>query len=103
MVYPQMIPSKGQPVGSGSTVAEVNRAMMSGGAGGAGAGAGGAGGAGGGGGGGGGGGREGPSNVGSISTATAALKAERYTPRIFGFRVNEEATLSRWRGAKRDE
>ncbi|ORY34874.1 casein kinase II, regulatory subunit [Naematelia encephala] len=69
MVYPQMIPAKGQPVGS-SGVAEVKR--------------------------------EGPSSVGSVSTASAATKAERFEPRIFGFRVHEEARLSRWRGARRD-
>ena len=75
MVYPQMIPSKGQPVGS-SSVAEVNRSMS--------------------------GQREGPSTMGSVSTASAAVKAERYEPRMFGFRVNEEARLSRWRSARRD-
>ncbi|WVQ79251.1 hypothetical protein IAT38_001347 [Cryptococcus sp. DSM 104549] len=84
MVYPQMIPGKGQPVGS-SSVADVNRSMMTGGGregGGLGAG-GGAGGAG-------------------VSTAAMALKAERYEPRIFGFKVNEDAKLARWRAARRD-
>ncbi|KAK4687122.1 casein kinase II subunit beta, partial [Tremellales sp. Uapishka_1] len=75
MVYPQMIPGKGQPVGS--SVAEVNRTGQQAA-------------------------REGPSTVGSVSTANAAIKAERYDPRIFGFRVNEEAKLARWRGAMRD-
>jgi casein kinase II subunit beta len=37
-----------------------------------------------------------------VSTATTALKAERYEPRIFGFKVNEEAKLARWRTARRD-
>jgi casein kinase II subunit beta len=75
MVYPQMIPGKGQPVGS-SSIAEVNRAGV--------------------------GSREGPSTVGSVSTAASAVKAERFEPRIFGFKVNEEARLSRWRMARRD-
>ncbi len=99
MVYPQMIPGKGQPVGS-SSVAEVNRSLS--GASGVGVGGGALGGVGGGGGGGGGGGREGPSTVGSVSKASSAVKAERFEPRIFGFRVNEEARLSRWRTARRD-
>lgn len=43
-----------------------------------------------------------PAGVGGVSTATAALKAERYEPKIFGFRVHEEAQLSRWRAAQRD-
>ena len=85
MVYPQMIPGKGQPVGS-SSVAEVNRSLS-------------------------GSGvaaiqreREGPSTstVGSVNTGAAGLKADRYEPRIFGFKVNEEARLSRWRTARRD-
>lgn len=84
MVHPQLIPTKGQPVGTGSSNAEVNRAILnrqeSGGGqgGGIGAGAG-------------------------VSTAPAAIKAERFESRIFGFRVNEEAKLARWRTAKRDE
>ena len=83
MVYPQMVPSKGQPVGSGGSVAEVNRNMM--------AIAGGT--------------REGvaPSAVGSVSTAGAALQADRFEPRMFGFRMHEEARLARWRTAKREE
>ena len=76
MVYPQVIPSKGQPVG-GSSVAEANRTAS-------------------------GGQRDGPSTVGSVSTAAAAVKAERFEPRIFGFKVNEEAKLNRWRTARRD-
>ncbi|KAJ7600638.1 casein kinase II, regulatory subunit [Mycena floridula] len=38
----------------------------------------------------------------SISTATAALKAERYRPRIYGFQLNETAKLQRWQEAVRD-
>jgi casein kinase II subunit beta len=81
MVYPQMIPGKGQPVGGGSSIIEVNRSLgdLVSSAG-----------------------REGPSSVGSVSTATAALKAEKFESRIFGFRVNEEAKLARWRTARRD-
>ncbi|WWD20165.1 hypothetical protein CI109_104641 [Kwoniella shandongensis] len=79
MVYPQMIPGKGQPIGS-SSVADVNRSLVAGqqqrG--------------------------EGPSSVGSVSTSSVAVKAERYEPRIFGFKVNEDAKLARWRTAKRD-
>lgn len=78
MVYPQMIPSKGQPVGS-SSVADVNKSLMAGQSR-----------------------TEGPSAVGSVSTAAAAVKAEKYEPRIFGFKVNEDAKLARWRSAKRD-
>ena len=75
MVHPQLIATKGQPVGAGSAgVAEVNRLMQR---------------------------QEG--TIATVSTAPAALKAERYEPKIFGFRVNEEARLSRWRTAKRDE
>jgi len=38
----------------------------------------------------------------SISTATSALKAERYRPKIYGFQVNETAKLQRWQEAVRD-
>lgn len=38
----------------------------------------------------------------SISTASAALKAERYRPRIYGFQLNETAKLQRWQEAVRD-
>lgn len=44
-----------------------------------------------------------PVGPGGVSSAAAALKAERYEPKIFGFRVHEEAQLHRWRTAKRDE
>ncbi|KZT02546.1 uncharacterized protein LAESUDRAFT_752067 [Laetiporus sulphureus 93-53] len=37
-----------------------------------------------------------------FSTASAALKAERYRPRIFGFQVNEIAKLQRWQEAIRE-
>lgn len=37
-----------------------------------------------------------------VSTAAAALKAERYRPKIFGFQVNEIAKLQRWQEAVRD-
>ena len=37
-----------------------------------------------------------------VSTASAALKAERYVPKIFGFKVNEVAKLQRWQEAVRD-
>jgi len=40
--------------------------------------------------------------VGHVSTAAAAAKAERYTPKIFGFKINEIAKLQRWQGAIRD-
>jgi casein kinase II subunit beta len=75
LVYPQMVPGKGQPVGS--STADVNRlgAMAV---------------------------REGPSGIGNISTATAALKADRHDPKIFGFRVHEHAKLQRWQAAMRD-
>ncbi|KAH9847844.1 casein kinase II, regulatory subunit [Lenzites betulinus] len=38
----------------------------------------------------------------ATSTATVALKADRYRPRIFGFQVNEIAKLQRWQEAVRD-
>lgn len=38
----------------------------------------------------------------TISTASAALKAERYRPRIYGFQLNETAKLQRWQEAVRD-
>ncbi|KAJ7035276.1 casein kinase II, regulatory subunit [Mycena alexandri] len=37
-----------------------------------------------------------------ISTASVALKAERYRPRIYGFQLNETAKLQRWQEATRD-
>ncbi|KAI0750046.1 casein kinase II, regulatory subunit [Daedaleopsis nitida] len=37
-----------------------------------------------------------------MSTASVALKADRYRPRIFGFQVNEIAKLHRWQEAVRD-
>lgn len=37
-----------------------------------------------------------------VSTAAAAMKAERYYPRIFGFAVHETAKLQRWQEAMRD-
>ena len=38
----------------------------------------------------------------AINTATVALRADRYRPRIFGFQVNEVAKLQRWQEAIRD-
>lgn len=38
----------------------------------------------------------------SGTSAGAAKSMERYEPRLFGFKVNEEARLARWRTAKRD-
>ncbi|GLB44765.1 putative plays a complex role in regulating the basal catalytic activity of the alpha subunit [Lyophyllum shimeji] len=38
----------------------------------------------------------------AISTASAALKAERYRPRIYGFQLHEIAKLQRWQEAVRD-
>jgi hypothetical protein len=73
----QMIPAKTQPVGEVSRGLGIAGSLT-------------------------GAGREQPSSVGTVSTAAAAVKAERYEPRIFGFRVNEEAKLSRWRTARRD-
>ncbi|KAG8921996.1 casein kinase 2 regulatory subunit [Tulasnella sp. 408] len=40
--------------------------------------------------------------VGNVSTANAAAKAEKYMPKIFGFKINEIAKLQRWQGAMRD-
>ncbi|KAH8094525.1 casein kinase subunit II beta [Cristinia sonorae] len=37
-----------------------------------------------------------------FSTASAALKADRYRPRIFGFQIHETAKLQRWQEAVRD-
>ncbi|KAF8514543.1 casein kinase II, regulatory subunit, partial [Hysterangium stoloniferum] len=37
-----------------------------------------------------------------VSTANAALKAEKYRPKIFGFQVHEVAKLQRWQDAVRD-
>lgn len=42
-------------------------------------------------------------NVGEVvSTASVALKADRYRPRIYGFQLNEIAKLQRWQEAIRD-
>jgi casein kinase II subunit beta len=38
----------------------------------------------------------------SMNTATVALHADRYRPRIFGFQVGEIAKLQRWQEAVRD-
>ncbi|KAG8985616.1 casein kinase 2 regulatory subunit [Tulasnella sp. JGI-2019a] len=38
----------------------------------------------------------------NVSTAAAASKADRYIPKVFGFKVNEIAKLQRWQGAVRD-
>ncbi|KAG8872239.1 casein kinase 2 regulatory subunit [Tulasnella sp. 331] len=38
----------------------------------------------------------------NVSTAAAAAKADRYIPKVFGFKVNEIAKLQRWQGAVRD-
>jgi len=38
----------------------------------------------------------------AINTATVALRADRYRPRIFGFQVNEVSKLQRWQEAMRD-
>jgi len=38
----------------------------------------------------------------AISTASVALKADRYRPRIYGFQVHESAKLQRWQEAMRD-
>lgn len=43
-----------------------------------------------------------PEAIGEINTASVALKAERYRPRIFGFQVHEIAKLHRWQEAVRD-
>lgn len=37
-----------------------------------------------------------------VSTASAALKAEVYVPRIFGFKVHEVAKLQRWQNAVKE-
>lgn len=39
----------------------------------------------------------------AAGAATAALKAERYRPRMFGFLVHETARLQRWQAALRDD
>lgn len=41
--------------------------------------------------------------VGDQSTAAAALKAERYRPKIFGFGVHEISKWMRWQEAVRDK
>ncbi|TEB19393.1 hypothetical protein FA13DRAFT_331554 [Coprinellus micaceus] len=38
----------------------------------------------------------------NINTATVALKADRYRPKIYGFQVHEIAKLQRWQEAVRD-
>ncbi|KAG8902880.1 casein kinase 2 regulatory subunit [Tulasnella sp. 403] len=40
--------------------------------------------------------------AGNVSTAAAAAKAERYMPKIFGFKIHEIAKWQRWQGAVRD-
>lgn len=90
MVYPQMIPNKGQSAGEGGrSMGMPGSAFGVGAAGTSGTGRSPVG--------------EGsPAAVGSVSTAAAAMKAEKFEPRMYGFRVHEEARLSRWRLAQRD-
>lgn len=38
----------------------------------------------------------------NISTASVAMKADRYRPKIYGFQVHEIAKLQRWQEAVRD-
>jgi casein kinase II subunit beta len=38
----------------------------------------------------------------NLKTASVALKAERYRPRIYGFQLSETAKLQRWQEAVRD-
>lgn len=93
MVYPGLLPPKGQTGQGGSMLVDVNRPMIGSASAGASrrdqdgsspsASA-----------------REG--SVGPLSQAGVALKTDVYEPRIFGFRVHEEAKLSRWRKATRD-
>ncbi|MCO5582578.1 hypothetical protein L7F22_036476 [Adiantum nelumboides] len=45
---------------------------------------------------------EGPAGAPGGSTANAALKVERYRPRIFGFPTHETAKLHRWQERQRD-
>lgn len=49
-----------------------------------------------------GGGGSGPAGAPGGSTANAALKVERYRPRIFGFPTHETAKLHRWQERQRD-
>ncbi|RXK35410.1 casein kinase II subunit beta [Tremella mesenterica] len=83
MVYPQAIPTKGQPVGAttgGLMDLRGVQAVREGGI------------------------VSGVGGVGTLgSTANVALKADTYQPRLFGFRVHEEARLARWRQAQRDQ
>jgi len=73
MVYPAMIPSKGPD--NPSTSRERDGRLE----------------------------RSGPSQIGSsANTSTIALKAEQYSPTIFGFQIHEIAKLQRWQEATRD-
>jgi casein kinase II subunit beta len=40
--------------------------------------------------------------IGEVSTASVALKADRYHPMTYGFKVKETAKLQRWQQANRD-
>jgi casein kinase II subunit beta len=85
MVYPHMIPGKGAPTET-NTRRTLNAVEEPSPVGAAGI-------------------REGRNSavgVGNVSTASAAMKAERYNPKIFGFKINEIAKLQRWQGAMRD-
>jgi len=78
MVYPHMIPTKTPPVPPGNTshLPQYNQHGLIP--------------------------KEGPTGVGSVSTAAAASKAERYRPKIFGFQVHEVGKLQRWQEGVRD-
>ncbi|KZO91498.1 hypothetical protein CALVIDRAFT_530790 [Calocera viscosa TUFC12733] len=76
MVYPHMVPPKSAP-NAGPTVPGQQGANREG--------------------------AVGPAGVGTVSTAAAAMKAERYKPKIFGFGVHETARWQRWQEAMRDK
>ena len=86
MVHPQMVPAKSVSPGiGGSTSANTSNAAAVN----TGPGGGSVGGA-------------GTTSGGQTGGANAALKAERYRPRIFGFMLHETAKVHRWQEAIRD-
>lgn len=84
MVHPQMVPAKSVSPGiggaTGASASATASAVVSGGS---------VGGA-------------GTTSGGQTGGANAALKAERYRPRIFGFMLHETAKIHRWQEAIRD-
>ncbi|MBW0472074.1 hypothetical protein O181_011789 [Austropuccinia psidii MF-1] len=86
MVYPNMVPPKSLRLGSGNNINSNNQGLTQAGTSAAGVSQ-----------------TIGTSSSSQTGGSDSALKAERYRPRIFGFKVHEIARLNRWQESLRDE